>query len=445
MAYTKSRNTSKQIPKAESLILDSIVPRKERLTSICDSNNEDRPIAPALDKKSQASCKSQFNDVDNEPSNVTCLLCDSVYVLPTQEESFLTHLFNEHRLVIGDVDKIASLKSYIRYWRLRLRGDSLTTFCTTLTMDQASLESADHILHPGEQYYLLSDVLKEDKVLRDEIKQAKLEWILSEQVKERTDPSFKRGCIFCREEFSSSRIQYLEHLYNKHNISLGRPENLVFIDEYLDKIQDRIENLLCIYCEKKFKNRIVLKEHMRKKLHKQVNPNNKAYDKYYITNYLSDKSREKRKSSRLPIPETEDPSGFDSDNEDEDWSDWNNEDINICCLFCDYRAQDFVGSLQHMKSDHDFDFELSSREFDFYQKVKIVNYIRKQIHDGKCVYCDEVSDNLNDHMRHEKHYKLPGKRIWDQPEFYFPMFESDSFLFSLDANRNSDDEDEVTA
>ena len=36
----------------------------------------------------------------------------------------------------------------------------------------------------------------------------------------------------------------------------------------------------CIYCEKTFKTRDVLKEHMRKKGHKKINPKNVAYDRY---------------------------------------------------------------------------------------------------------------------------------------------------------------------
>lgn len=45
-------------------------------------------------------------------------------------------------------------------------------------------------------------------------------------------------------------------------------------------------SLICIYCEKTFKDRTVLKEHMRKKFHKCINPNNKMYDKFYMINYL---------------------------------------------------------------------------------------------------------------------------------------------------------------
>lgn len=49
--------------------------------------------------------------------------------------------------------------------------------------------------------------------------------------------------------------------------------------------------------------------------------------------------------------------------------------------------------------------------------MKIVNYIRKQIHTGKCVYCDASADQLNVHMSEQNHYKLPTKSIWDQAEY----------------------------
>lgn len=73
------------------------------------------------------------------------------------------------------------------------------------------------------------------------------EWVLEEQVKERSDTSFKRGCMFCRTEFSGSRVDYVKHLYQKHNILLGKPENLVFIDEFLDKVQNNIERFVSFF------------------------------------------------------------------------------------------------------------------------------------------------------------------------------------------------------
>lgn len=72
------------------------------------------------------------------------------------------------------------------------------------------------------------------------------EQILAQYEIERTDTSFKRKCMFCRIEFCGSRTAYIEHLYQKHNLYFGKPENLVFLDELLDKIQNNIKRY-CIY------------------------------------------------------------------------------------------------------------------------------------------------------------------------------------------------------
>ena len=45
-----------------------------------------------------------------------------------------------------------------------------------------------------------------------------------------------------------------------HNFNVGQPDNLVFIKEFLDKIEAKLEQLVCLYCEKVFKSRDVLKE-----------------------------------------------------------------------------------------------------------------------------------------------------------------------------------------
>ena len=45
-------------------------------------------------------------------------------------------------------------------------------------------------------------------------------------------------------------------------------------------------SLHCLFCEKLFKDRTSLKDHMRKKQHKKINPKNKEYDRFYMINYL---------------------------------------------------------------------------------------------------------------------------------------------------------------
>lgn len=65
-----------------------------------------------------------------------------------------------------------------------------------------------------------------------------------------------------------------------------RYTNIYLLNRYCFDIKYFSFSLICIYCEKLFKDRTALKEHMRKKLHKRINPNNKEYDKFYINNYL---------------------------------------------------------------------------------------------------------------------------------------------------------------
>jgi hypothetical protein len=55
-----------------------------------------------------------------------CVLCDEKYILPASEKPLLTHLFMKHRLVISDVNQIANLSAYLKYWRLRFKGKILT-------------------------------------------------------------------------------------------------------------------------------------------------------------------------------------------------------------------------------------------------------------------------------------------------------------------------------
>lgn len=84
-----------------------------------------------------------------------------------------------------------------------------------------------------------------------------------------------------------NRHSYIFHLSEQHNLQLGRPENLVFVDELIEKIAATFEALKCLYCKKTFPDMFTLKEHMRKKIHKRINKRNKSYDKYYVKNYLN--------------------------------------------------------------------------------------------------------------------------------------------------------------
>lgn len=72
-----------------------------------------------------------------------------------------------------------------------------------------------------------------------------------------------------------------------------------------------------------------------------------------------------------------------------------------------------------MEADHEFDFSDQTRDLDFYQKVKLVNYIRKRTHNKKCFYCDQgcsTAELLTAHLYEAEHCKLPKRENFDQPE-----------------------------
>lgn len=61
-----------------------------------------------------------------------------------------------------------------------------------------------------------------------------------------------------------------------------------------------------------------------------------------------------------------------------------------------------------------------SSDLRFYQQVKLVNFIRRQIHQSRCYGCQEKFDSRADVLRHiatEGHImKLPETSTWDQPQ-----------------------------
>ena len=38
-----------------------------------------------------------------------------------------------------------------------------------------------------------------------------------------------------------------------HNFNVGQPDNIVFSNEFLDTLQSKLDNSICLYCEKDFK------------------------------------------------------------------------------------------------------------------------------------------------------------------------------------------------
>ncbi|XP_021927401.1 zinc finger protein 277 isoform X2 [Zootermopsis nevadensis] len=373
------------------------------------------------------SSKNAFHRIFKDEKIASCLFCTKTFVLPQDKTLFSTHLFRCHQFKIADTEKIASVSMYCEYWRSRFQTEPPEKICSRMISDTRDDGSRVSFL-------LLGDFVPEDKKLREDLQNKQLRWALRQQTIEREDKSFSRGCLMCRLQFIGCRADYLCHLSLLHNLQLGRPENLVFVDELLDLIELKIRSLQCLFCSKIFKNQIVLKEHMRKKQHKKINPKDTEFDKFYMINYL-EVGKDWRQIQNEPDDELSNVENSDGYVSDGDWSDWQEDEDPVVCLFCDISST-FDNILSHMNDAHGFDFTRICVEtvMDFYQQVKVVNYVRRQVYTGHCPCCNETLPNrekLLEHMNVKNHFVMPQKQLWDHPEYFFPTYENDSFLCHL--------------
>ncbi|KAM9384406.1 zinc finger protein 277 [Pholidichthys leucotaenia] len=365
-------------------------------------------------------------------SVLVCFFCSKSVPL-THKDILLQHLLLEHKLVIADVRLIADLAKYMLYWKGRFLEQPVTDFCSVIKTNSTGP------VEKQEDYFLLCDVLPEDRLLREKLQQERLEEVLEQQQRERDDSSFRRVCMFCSEEFTGNRSTLLNHMAREHLFSIGLPDNIVYCNEFLDVLQDKLDNLQCLYCEKIFRDKTTLKDHMRKKSHRRINARNHEYDRFYVINYLElGKTWEEVQS--------EDDREL-LDDEDDDWSDWQAHPVSAVCLFCHHRCDTMEQISTHMKTTHNFDLHHLKTELDlsFYQQVKLVNFIRRQMHQSRCYSCEQQFDGRDGVLLHigaEGHVmKLPDVSVWDQPQYYFPTYENDALLCTLsDSDGNDGDE-----
>lgn len=147
------------------------------------------------------------------------MLCSRVE--ENSRDAILKHFVEDHRLVIADVPQIADLAAYAQYWRRRLQGGDLTLGDIAAAIDTGPMPVAD-----GEQapvrYYMLSDILPEDRGLRERLAHERLGRLLAVQHKERacTQPW---PCLFCKEAPMSSRDALFTHMLDAHQFNVGHP------------------------------------------------------------------------------------------------------------------------------------------------------------------------------------------------------------------------------
>ena len=351
--------------------------------------------------------------MDNE---IPCMLCSYVeadFEIKENKNAYLCHLLMEHNLVIADVHMIANLRSYAIYWKERFSQGPLEEFCSKIRTNCGAKD-----VGKSEEFYLLCDALPEDRKLREELQLSTLKQLMLRQEFERKDNTFERMCLFCSKVFRGNRMLLFNHLTMDHNFNVGHPDNIVNVREFLDAIEYKLNNLQCLLCENTFKDRASLREHMRKKGHRKLNPKNKTYDKYYIINHLEfGKNWEKLHEE-----------GEKFDRSLDDWSGWEEEDQQGVCFFCDAVFSHPEGIYQHMKEYHDFDFHAirTSMKMSFYQQIKMINFIRREVRE---LYAMGFSMRAVVSTMKEN---IINSTKWNKPQFYFPAVENDTVLCQLE-------------
>lgn len=64
----------------------------------------------------------------NESNDIQCLKCERSYEFPQGKDDYLAHLYLTHRLVISDVQDIAQLEDYLKFWIEGFKGELFKEF-----------------------------------------------------------------------------------------------------------------------------------------------------------------------------------------------------------------------------------------------------------------------------------------------------------------------------
>lgn len=272
-----------------------------------------------------------------------------------------------------------------------------------------------------------------DDDIRDALQKEKLQEVLDIQEKERQGLYLKpRQCLFCL-EFAPSHRQLFSHMFAEHGFNIGLLDNLVMVDDFLKTLEGILAKNVCIHCHNVFRSSGCLRKHMKNKRHHRIDSKNHFYDKYYIVNYIKCGVLGNGSDAAV-VGEKEE------EEEEDDWDDLvGDADLRTTCLFCELVFESPADSAltEHLKDHHKFDLEAVRSEFsneNFYDYIKLITYIRHQTNDLICPACESVfdtQDGLEKHMAEMGHCVVPERKLWDQPQYFFPVFDDDPLLFEF--------------
>uniref|UniRef100_A0A8C2KNH1 Zinc finger protein 277 n=1 Tax=Cyprinus carpio TaxID=7962 RepID=A0A8C2KNH1_CYPCA len=172
--------------------------------------------------------------------------------------------------------------------------------------------------------------------------------LLDQQQKERDDTTSHRSCMFCIEEFTGNRWPttkyiYLNYIYIYTNTYLLQQK---YVNEFLDTLKWKLENMQCLYCEKTFRDKTTLKYHMRIKRQKLRLRSMKSLCWAVVMLQELGKTWEEVQSE-------DDRELF--EDEDDHIFNWQAHPVCAVCLFCEEQAEAMEKVYTHMEETHEFD------------------------------------------------------------------------------------------
>ena len=153
------------------------------------------------------------------------------------------------------------------------------------------------------------------------------------------------------------------------------------------------------------------------------------FDRFFLINHIelgkTWKDLKDNKYYRNKNKDFEEP----DEPEEEKFSGWEENKPQSLCLFCDLKAHGVESVFTHMKDAHSFDFQFITSEIDFYEKVKVVNYIRHVIaYFGQQKDCGHLWNRMKKVESTVKRL-ICDKINWMTRNFMMPALEDDALLW----------------
>lgn len=353
------------------------------------------------------------------PINIRCKLqqCahDKVF---TSATGLVQHLKTVHWMSFKNLNHMAlMLQRYLDAWSAELEQNQLSEVVSR--QSQTADGTTIYQVSPGS--------CPADREIRGRVQRENLEEILRCQEQERQgEAQESRKCLFCKRTYDNRALLF-RHAYRIHSFNIGQHDNLVFVNEFLDILKDKLSELKCLYCEKTFTSPAVLRKHMRKKKHFKISSNNRMYDRFYIINY-TEPGR-----NWMELEEESDSS------EDDSWTGWDEKaEMKAQSLFDGHVSGSAKACWEYMRKTYGFDIH-ETREthgLDFYQTVGLINLIRQSTRNLICFGCQEKfpdNDSLVGHLKNKgaDHLKPPtGEKWWE--EKLKPVVENDALLMEFE-------------